>query len=281
MRGSNAWRNRSANTPLGINSVLIWPISPWMPGSARRDAISTTSLGSQQVAAHRPPLRLVRSSCEDGAVLVETAIASLLLLLLIFAMLDYGLLLRQVSNVADAVRAGGRAASWSSNGADADYNILSAMKATPTQPSDHITRVSIYKADGMGQPIAPTCKGFVVVPGLCSVYGTADFAASRTAVIARSTAQNGWSPTTRIPGSDYVGIRVETEHHFIFGMFGVSQPLHDAAVVRIEAAPATPSGSSTPPGFSDGPVFPGPPGTLVSKECTTCGTGSGGGGSSG
>jgi Flp pilus assembly protein TadG len=214
---------------------------------------------------------------QDGAVLVETAIVSLLLLMAIFGILDYGLFLRQVSNVADAVRAGTRAASWSSNGSDADYNILAAMKDSPTGLTGRITRVSVYKADADGHPVNSNCTNFVTVAGACNVYSGSDFTATKAAVIARSSAQNGWDPTTRVPGVDYVGVRIEASHSFVTNFFGVGGPFHDDAVIRIEPVTA----ASTSQGFSDGVTFAGPPGTLTSKECTSCGNGSGGGGSSG
>lgn len=181
------------------------------------------------------------SFSERGAVLIEASISCLLLAVLTFGALEYGLIFGTTLDLATAARDGARAGSATqATGPVSDYDILQALKASTSAPSDAITRVVIYKANSVdGDPPAQCTEGTVVVG--CNVYGPADFESS-AATLAASPGGSGWPASSRVPGVDYIGVWINADHDAVSGLVKGPEKLTDRAVMRIEMVP--PSASS-------------------------------------
>src|SRR3954453_18850693 len=85
---------------------------------------------------------------ERGAVLVEFAIIAPVLSMLIFGMIEYGLLFRDYLTVSNVTRTGARVASASGDDTLADYSILQAVKgAAGALPGGiaSIDQIIVYK----------------------------------------------------------------------------------------------------------------------------------------
>jgi Flp pilus assembly protein TadG len=98
-----------------------------------------------------------QSDGERGASLLEFALVAPVLLLLIFGAFEYGLFFKDYLTVSNTTRTGARVASAAGSSADADYQILQAVKAAANAlpgGSNAIQQISIYKSTSVGG--APT-----------------------------------------------------------------------------------------------------------------------------
>jgi Flp pilus assembly protein TadG len=179
---------------------------------------------------------------QRGAALVEFALIAPLFLMLVFGMLDYGMVFRDYLTVANTTRAGARVGSAAGKSATADYDILKAVaSASGALPASTITRIIVFRSDASGT-MNPACNTSAVtntasVKG-CNVYSASDMALSQTA-LANSGKSNFWLPTTRVDaqsgaGSDYVGIYLKVNHEMVTHFFGNTFTLTDKTVMRIE-----------------------------------------------
>lgn len=205
----------------------------------------------------------------------------LLLLVMTFGIVEYGLILRQLDDVADAVRAGTRAASQASKSTNADWQIISAMKDSNNGLAGKITEIVVFKADANGNPTA-TCANFVVQSGQCNVYKASegDFAKDEAALIARASNMGGWRPADRT-SSDYVGVRARAQYTWVTKFFSsVDKQLGDSATAKIEEeAPLLGNPGNTGAGWNTGSPTPTTKGQEIPKtDCNVC---NGSGGSSG
>jgi hypothetical protein len=216
---------------------------------------------------------------QGGAVLVETAIISMLLLTICFGIIEYGMFLRQSNDVAGAIRSGARMAAASGAETDSDYMILQAMKDSDDGLSGKIDKVLVFKANGPSGEPTPTCAAFQPQPGQCSVYEGSDFNAGEAALAARSASQGGWNPTSRNPGEDHIGVRALADYSLITGFFGQLQAIDDNAIVRLEAEAPIGEGRLEMGWNIGSPVDPGP-GTPLQNTQPSNGSGgfNGGGG---
>ena len=213
--------------------------------------------------------RLLFCRPERGAVLIETAAVGVVLFLLAMGAVEFGLLFRQASEVADTVRSGARTASAAGSAPSGDYDILQAMKDSDSGLAGGIQKVVVYKADANGAPANPDCSVFVATANQCSVFTSDQFDMTRTEMIAFSSAGTGWHPNDRKPGVDYIGVRVLSDRHFITKVFGTNKLFEDKAVVRLEARPTTTGTSTFSNGLSVAPPDP------IDQPCTACGAAGG------
>lgn len=182
-----------------------------------------------------------RRAGERGAVLVEFAIIAPVLSLLIFGMIEYGLLFRDYLTVSNVTRTGARVGSASGNDQYSDYNILQAVKgAAGALPggATSLQQIVVFKAAGTGStPDLTTCS----TNGTCNVYTGSQLSSLNSSQFGCGAGDLDvtWCPSTRVvsqsgSGTDYVGVWVKINHKFMTGFFGSARTITDSVVMRIE-----------------------------------------------
>ncbi len=172
---------------------------------------------------------------------MEFAIVSPVLILIVFGIIEYGLLFRDYLTVANTTRTGARVGSAAGSIASADFEILQSLKqAAAALPggAGAIQTISIFKSSASGGELPSGCQTGSV-SGACNVYTSADLTRPITDFgCAGSAPDRFWCPTVRSDvqsaGLDYVGVYIETEHDFLTSMFGSSKSLEDTVVMRLE-----------------------------------------------
>jgi len=182
------------------------------------------------------------SNPERGATLLEFALVAPVLLLLIFGAFEYGMFFKDYLTVSNTTRTGARVGSAAGSSADADYQILQAVKAAANAlpgGAASIEQISIYRAASAGGGPTSTCQTTSSVTDRCNTYTGAVFTqpASKFGCGAGSL-DSAWCPTTRVDsqalGPDYIGVWVKTTHGFVTKFFGSSRSITDSVVMRIE-----------------------------------------------
>ena len=207
---------------------------------------------------------------DDGSVLAEAALMTPLFILLLFGVLEFGGAFRDYLTLANGSLAGTRQAAIQGNAADADWNIIQAVKKSMNaMPLWEINKVVVYRLSpiganpGAGQCLTTVCPTAPVpasclssingVAGVCNVYGPTELADNSATVPAtwntcpvtpsQTYPASFFCPTTRnvlapsannVNGPDYVGVYVEITHKWITGLFGSSIKMSDTSVTRLE-----------------------------------------------
>lgn len=185
---------------------------------------------------------------ERGATLVEGALVAPLFFLLIFSILEFGLVFRQYLTMSTADRNGTRAASAAGNAAQADYVTLQAIKKSSVaiKPSE-IKTIVIFKASG---PKASITDDLLLQPclttsvaGLCNRYTVSDLSRPigdfGNCAIGSTSPDRFWCPTSRVVAAsgppDYIGVYIATKYQAVTKIFGKSYDLSEQTVYRMEA----------------------------------------------
>jgi hypothetical protein len=183
-----------------------------------------------------------QSDGERGASLLEFALVAPVLLLLIFGAFEYGLFFKDYLTVSNTTRTGARVASAAGSSADADYQILQAVKAAANAlpgGSNAIQQISIYKSTSVGGAPTTACQTASSAADKCNVYTASDLSQPLTRFgCGAGSLDSVWCPTTRQDsqaiGPDYIGVWVKTVHGFVTKLFGTSRAITDGVVMRIE-----------------------------------------------
>ena len=179
---------------------------------------------------------------ERGATLLEFALVAPILLFLVFGAFEFGMLFKDYLTVSNTTRTGARVASAAGSSADADYQILQAVKAAATAlpgGSNAIQQISIYKASSVGGGPTTTCQTSSSVADRCNTYTASAFSQPATMFgCGAGSLDTAWCPTTRVDsqalGPDYIGVWVKMSHGFVTRLFGTSKTITDGVVMRIE-----------------------------------------------
>ena len=182
------------------------------------------------------------SNRERGATLLEFALVAPVLLLLIFGAFEYGMFFKDYLTVSNTTRTGARVGSAAGSSADADYQIIQAVKAAATAlpgGANAIQQISIYKASSTGGGPTSTCQTTSSAADKCNTYTASAFAQPATSFgCGAGSIDSAWCPTTRVDsqalGPDYLGVWVKTTHTFMTKLFGPSRTITDHVVMRIE-----------------------------------------------
>jgi Flp pilus assembly protein TadG len=182
------------------------------------------------------------SNGERGAVLVEFALVAPVLLLLIFGAFEYGMFFKDYLTVSNTTRTGARVGSAAGSSADADYQIIQAVKGAATAlpgGANAIQQISIYRASSTGGGPTTTCQTTSSSADRCNTYTASVFSQPATAFgCGAGSVDSAWCPTTRVDsqaiGPDYIGVWVKTSHGFVTKLFGSSKTITDSVVMRIE-----------------------------------------------
>lgn len=188
-----------------------------------------------------------RTQGERGAVAVEAALVTPLILLIVFGIIEFTLLLKDDVAVSSAVRAGARTASAEPRNASFLDDTAAQMDravATLSKPGLSPTvggELWIYKANAAG---FPGSAGQINAGGCGSdcVRYTWDSGAGK---FTATTAEKGkWSaasinacpkdPAKNPSGPDSVGVYLAYRHSFLTGVFGGGLTLSDHTVLNFE-----------------------------------------------
>ncbi len=187
-----------------------------------------------------------RARGEAGAVLLEAALVTPLLLALLLAAIEGGIAFYERLSVAHMSLAGARSASGQGSEALADYHVLRAVRSGGGMAGGQVSVVVVYRATGPGDRVPDGCRS-AGVTGVCNRYAAGDLA--RDVSDFGCTGPPGpttkidspWCPTGRKtalsgPGGppDYVGVYVEALHHDLTGILGDSITLRSDSIFRIE-----------------------------------------------
>ncbi|MEM7095560.1 MAG: TadE/TadG family type IV pilus assembly protein [Actinomycetota bacterium] len=161
---------------------------------------------------------------ERGAQLVEFALVSVLLFVIIFGLIEGGLLVRARNNVAssadDAARRGAIAADESS----ADWQILRQLEVRGALRASQINYVVVYRASSSTEAPPATCQAGTPVTDVCNVYERADFDVDASLFTCSDPGLDAnWCPTDRAEDTtafEYVGVWINATHTGLFGIFG-------------------------------------------------------------
>lgn len=198
----------------------------------------------------RPPER-----SERGATLVEAAFVTLPFMLVIFALLEFGMAFRTDLTVENAAQRGGRSASVGGRAPIADFLIIDAVKdGLDDGGMDRVQRVIVYIAASPNDPVPAGCLAITNPVGpngvndVCNVYGPDAFNSpiesspgvdSPEWQCATGARDAFWCPTDRevsfsLGPRDYIGVYIETRHEYATGFFGDGVQLDATNVSRLE-----------------------------------------------
>jgi hypothetical protein len=188
-----------------------------------------------------------RDGRDRGSALVEGAVVAPLFFLLLFAILEFGLVFRQYLTMSTASRNATRTASTAGNAGQADYLTLQEIKrSTRAIRSDEITFIVIFKAS---DPTASIEDDAALQPclvasqaGTCNRYVASDLDRPSSQFgdcsAASSTPDHYWCPTSRdvaLSGPpDYVGVYIRTRYRAITGIFGRDYDFGEQTIYRLE-----------------------------------------------
>lgn len=205
------------------------------------------------MARSRPP----RCRGEDGTAIVEAAIATPIIFLLLFGVLEFGNLFFSYETVTNGTTSIARTAAIMGSDASADYEIVQAAKRSLGGVNkNQIDRIVIWDATPRSGCTATYCQGANSVAPCttggsnstirCNVYTptthwantltAADFGCTTGAAYAAA-----WCPTSRKTAQqgasgppDYLGIYIQYQHSWVTGLFGNSVTIRETKITRLE-----------------------------------------------
>ncbi len=184
--------------------------------------------------------------------LVEAALVTPLLFLLLFGVIEFGYAFYGKLTVDNMSVVGARAASGSANDVLADYQVLQSVVGANTGIStSDIQLVIVYRATGPSDRVPTSCLAASVTntPSVrgCNRYVGTDLARPSTDFGCvgppgpATKIDNYWCPTARKSGlsgadgpPDYIGVYVKAAHRNLTGVLGGSVTFTTDTVMRIE-----------------------------------------------
>jgi hypothetical protein len=182
--------------------------------------------------------------------MVEGSLVALPFFILIFGLLDFGLVFKSYLGVSAATGSAARVASTQANALTADYHILTSVdRAAAALDRSNIERIVIFRATGPDDstPDGACLTGGSGVDGECNVYFPGAFELEEDEFDCDapegSATDTYWCPTTRhayfenndgTENPDFIGIYIAYHHEFVTGMFGDDASFNATTVLRIE-----------------------------------------------
>ena len=195
-----------------------------------------------------------RGNRESGASAVEAALVAPLFLLLIFAIIEFGVFLFNANSVTNASRAGVRASSTWAAGPLADFNILRAANRSLGSLAANLDAVIIFKGDTPNASVPTLCVDAIPtasrgIADRCNIYrandlrnlSEADFGWSdlNTPIENAGKWDTAWPATKRVEevtgtiSPDWVGVYVQANHKSFSGVVS-SRKIRRTSVAQIE-----------------------------------------------
>ncbi len=189
--------------------------------------------------------------------MVEAAIVTPVFLLILFGLLEFGLLARSELTTTFASRDGGRVASVYSNDANADFWILESIKhSIDPLGEENIDYVVVFRVENVGDEMNPLCHTQSVSAASdpvrpCNRYTQNEinlplyYADNVTPtgfwgcdVVPGKAVDDAWCAkdreTSLSAGLDLIGVYVNAKHFYITGFFGDERPVDDVTIIQIE-----------------------------------------------
>lgn len=184
--------------------------------------------------------RRTTGSRDRGAVAVEAAIITPLLLVLVLGIVEFGLVFKDKLTMSSSVRAGARIASAEPRvatfAADAARSV--AKSSTALNMAD-VKKMWVYKADSAGYPL-----GGGAAFSSCTSCVTYRWDGTTKTFVQVS---NSWASGSQnaCPGDslhDSVGVYLEVEHKAVSNFFFRTMTLREHVVMSLEPVPVTNGG---------------------------------------
>lgn len=200
---------------------------------------------------------------ERGAVALEAALVTPLIMILVFGVVEMSLLMKDDVALTSAVRNGGRTASSNAgagpgvDGANcttpcspANAPLLAQLAANAIQnagsalPKDSINELWVYKANNKGYPGVDNAKTWTCTSN-CVIY-------KWNKSLDRFTYRSGTWKSTSISACannnpDSVGVYMTAKHNFMTGLFSKQVTIEDHAVFAFEPLPTLTCAKDTHP----------------------------------
>ncbi len=177
---------------------------------------------------------------ERGVALVEAAIITPLLLMLVFGIIEFGFLFKDSLTLANGSRAGARVGSAAGTDPLADWSILQAVKGA-TGSLTHVQAIVVFKASSANGAVPSACTNGTGVFGLCNAYDANDMNVDKTTFqSAGYTKDDNWASSSRstslstAAGPDYLGVWVKAQHTSVLTIVVPSRTITDTVVMRLE-----------------------------------------------
>lgn len=189
--------------------------------------------------------------------MVEAAIVTPVFLLILFGLLEFGMVARSELTTTNASRDGGRVASVYSDDAFADYWILDAIQhSIDPLGAEKIEYVVIFRIENVGDEMNPLCHTQSVSAAVdpvrpCNRYTQAEMALPPYLsdnltptgfwgcdIGPQPAVDNAWCAKDRVTslssGLDLIGVYVNARHFYITGFFGDEREVDDVTIIQIE-----------------------------------------------
>ena len=176
-------------------------------------------------ALPRVSARLRRAPKERGAAIVEFALVSVVLFVIIFGLIEGGLLVRARNSVRSSADEGARRGAIAADQQTADWQILQQLRIRGALSSSRINYVVVFAArDSTDTPTA-SCLAGVPQTDVCNVYERAEFElpASSFGCIDANLDAN-WCPSDRAQdtaGFEYIGVYINATYNGLTGVFKI------------------------------------------------------------
>ena len=176
-----------------------------------------------------------RTPGQRGAVAVEAALITPLLIMLVFAIIEFGFLFKDWLGVTSAVRAGARIASAEPRTASyANDAAAQVAKEGAALKFDSNTLLWVYKANAAGYPSGSDYSSCPTTTCIQYKWNGSGF------VVKAGT----WDPTSQNAcqgdsGHDSVGVYLAVKDTSLTGMFFNTMTLRSRTVMSLEPVPAT------------------------------------------
>lgn len=159
---------------------------------------------------------------ERGGVIVEFAAVAMILVLLIFGVIEGGLLFRAKLSLSNSADEAVRSASIAGDRSTADYQILQRILKHSADGGASIERIIVFKATDPTDGPAPTCAAGISTTNECNVYLKDDFARPETDFGSCGALDGNWCPTDRdiTFDGDMVGVAIQGTYTPIAKIFG-------------------------------------------------------------
>lgn len=207
------------------------------------------------------PRRARGSRDERGAIAVEAALVTPVILMLVFGIIEFSFALRDHVAVSSAVRVGARIASANAGAGPGDCPAPgpdlpvpppcspanapkfaqaaadAIQRAGSAMPKDQIDYIFVYKANDKGYPGANGSTTMPSSPGGCAAIGNCVVYKWRPATDKFRYDQGTWVSTTVdacVTTGHTLGVFMHTTHKFFTGMFGQTVTLADRSVMKFE-----------------------------------------------
>jgi Flp pilus assembly protein TadG len=188
-----------------------------------------------------------RQRSERGAVAVEAALVTPLLMLLVFGIIEMSLLMRDAAGVTNQVRAGARIASTeasagtpvsASTPALADDAVNAVANAGSSMALSSVNWVLVYQANQYGYPLPAANQTNVTCVTNCIKYV---WSATSNKFIRSS---GSWDTSTinacvNDPSRQSVGVAMSARHQWVTGLFGSGVDVPARLMMQFEPLPAT------------------------------------------